>query len=49
LRNTKGDVVGMNTFILSQSGGNEGISFAIPSGLIEWVYRQLRQTGRVPT
>jgi serine protease Do len=47
LLNTRGEVVGMNTFILSQSGGNEGISFAIPSPLIAWAYKQLRQTGHV--
>jgi serine protease Do len=47
LLNTNGDVVGMNTFILSQSGGNEGIGFAIPSAMIEWVLKQLRQTGHV--
>ena len=47
LLNTKGEVVGMNTFILSQSGGNEGIGFAIPGPLIEWAYKQLRQTGHV--
>jgi serine protease Do len=47
LLNTRGEVVGMNTFILSQSGGNEGIGFAIPSGLIAWAYQQLRQTGHV--
>jgi serine protease Do len=47
LLNTKGEVVGINTYILTQSGGNEGIGFAIPSGLIEWVYKQLRQTGHV--
>ena len=47
LLNTKGEVIGMNTFIISQSGGNEGIGFAIPGPLIEWVYKQLRQTGHV--
>ena len=47
LLNTKGEVVGMNTFILSQSGGSEGIGFAIPGSLIAWAYKQLRQTGHV--
>jgi serine protease Do len=32
---------------MTQSGGNEGIGFAIPSNLIAWVYKQLRQTGHV--
>lgn len=31
LVNVNGEVVGVNTFILSQSGGNEGLGFAIPS------------------
>jgi S1-C subfamily serine protease len=30
LANVSGDVVGINTAIISQSGGNEGIGFAIP-------------------
>ena len=47
LVNTAGEVVGLNTFILSQSGGNEGVGFAIPSTLIQWVYPQLRQRGHV--
>jgi serine protease Do len=47
LVNTAGEVVGLNTFILSQSGGNEGVGFAIPSTLIQWVYPQLRKRGHV--
>ena len=31
LVNIRGEVVGVNTFIISQSGGNEGLGFAIPS------------------
>src|SRR6267142_466877 len=42
-----GRVIGMNTFILSQSGGSEGLGFAIPSNIIKNVYRQLRDTGHV--
>jgi serine protease Do len=45
--NTAGEVVGLNTFILSESGGNEGVGFAIPSTLIQWVYPQLRKRGHV--
>jgi serine protease Do len=40
-------VVGVNTFILSQSGGNEGLGFAIPSATARTVYRQLRQYGHL--
>jgi serine protease Do len=47
LVNVDGEVVGMNTFILSQSGGNEGLGFAIPCATVRTVYRQLRQYGRV--
>ena len=47
LVNVDGDVVGVNTFILTQSGGNEGLGFAIPSGVINVVYRQLRKFGHL--
>ncbi len=43
LINVSGEVVGVNTFILSQSGGNEGLGFAIPSGVVGVAYRQLRK------
>ena len=42
-----GHLVGINTSILSRSGGNEGIGFAIPSNIVRNVYRQLRATGVV--
>ena len=45
LVNIRGEVVGVNTFILSQSGGNEGLGFAIPSATARTVFRQLRQYG----
>ncbi len=41
------EVVGINTFILTQSGGSEGIGFAAPSNIVKTVYDQLRATGRV--
>jgi serine protease Do len=47
LVNIKGEVVGMDTFILSQSGGNEGLGFAIPSATIRVAFRQLKQFGRI--
>jgi serine protease Do len=43
----QGRVVGINTFILSQSGGSEGIGFAAPSNIVRSVFDQIRQTGRV--
>src|SRR4029077_20578852 len=45
LVNTHGEVVGVNTFILSQSGGNEGLGFAIPSATVRTAVRQLKQYG----
>ncbi len=42
-----GAVVGINTFILTQSGGSEGIGFAIPSSLAREVFQQLKTQGHV--
>ncbi|MDR3749698.1 MAG: trypsin-like peptidase domain-containing protein [Acidobacteriota bacterium] len=42
-----GHVVGINTFILSQSGGNEGLGFAIPSNVVRNIYEQIRTEGHV--
>ena len=47
LLNADGDVVGINTFILSGSGGNEGVGFAAPSTIVRAVYEQIRKYGRV--
>lgn len=47
LLDTEGRVVGINTFIYTQSGGSEGIGFAIPSNLVKVVYGQIRQAGHV--
>jgi serine protease Do len=42
-----GAVVGINTFILSQGGGSEGLGFAIPARVVDFVYRSLRNHGHV--
>ena len=42
-----GRVVGINTLILSQGGGNEGLGFATPSNIVRAVYDQLKARGRV--
>lgn len=42
-----GDIVGLNTFILSESGGSEGLGFAIPARVIRFVYQNLRKYGHV--
>jgi serine protease Do len=47
LVNADGELVGINTFILSSSGGNQGLGFAIPSGIIAYAYPQLLKYGRV--
>jgi serine protease Do len=43
----QGVVVGINTLILSQSGGSEGIGFAAPANIVRFVYDQIRTSGRV--
>src|ERR1700730_17408333 len=47
LIDSHGRVVGINTFILTQSGGSEGLGFAIPSNLVHRVYNQIRHEGHV--
>ncbi|HEX3571041.1 MAG TPA: trypsin-like peptidase domain-containing protein, partial [Acidobacteriaceae bacterium] len=42
-----GSVVGINTFILSTGGGSEGLGFAIPSRIVDFVYHSLRKYGHV--
>jgi serine protease Do len=47
LVNLKGEVVGINSNIMSPNGGNIGIGFAIPSNLAKNVVAQLKDKGRV--
>lgn len=47
LLNTRGEVVGINSQIFSNSGGYMGVSFAIPIDVAMSVSQQLRTTGRV--
>ncbi|HET9409298.1 MAG TPA: trypsin-like peptidase domain-containing protein [Candidatus Sulfotelmatobacter sp.] len=42
LVNTAGEVVGVNTFIFTKSGGNEGVGFAIPSNVVDSICHQIR-------
>lgn len=42
-----GAVVGINTFILSEGGGSEGLGFAIPARVVDFVYQSLRKHGHV--
>ena len=47
LVDARGRLVGINTFIFSQSGGSEGIGFAVPSNIVKYVFTQIRESGRV--
>jgi serine protease Do len=47
LVNSEGQLIGMNTFILSQSGGSEGIGFAIPSNVIRYAFTSFKRDGHV--
>jgi len=47
LVNTNGELIGINSQILSPSGGSIGIGFAIPSNMARTVMDQLMKTGRV--
>jgi serine protease Do len=47
LLNTSGEVVGINTAIYSQNGGNVGIGFAIPINMAKEIATQLKETGHV--
>ena len=42
-----GSVVGLNTFILSNGGGSEGLGFAIPAEIVKIVYEGLRKYGHL--
>jgi hypothetical protein len=45
--NLRGEIVGINTAIASQTGGYQGVSFAVPSRMAQDVMLQLIQTGKV--
>lgn len=47
LVNSKGEVIGINTAIMSRSGGNNGIGFAVPSRMVKAVMEQIIETGEV--
>jgi serine protease Do len=47
LVNIDGELVGMNTFIITESGGSQGLGFAIPSAVIAAAYPQLRKYGHL--
>ena len=47
LINTKGELIGINTAILSGSGGNQGVGFAVPVDMVRQVITQLKEKGVV--
>ena len=47
LVDVEGRIVGINTFILSDSGGSQGLGFAIPSALVGMAYPKLRRYGHL--
>ncbi|MCP4302915.1 MAG: trypsin-like serine protease [Gammaproteobacteria bacterium] len=47
LINSRGELVGINTAVLAQDPGTEGIGFAIPVDLVRGVVEQIKQNGRV--
>jgi serine protease Do len=47
LLDVEGHVIGINTFIISNTDGNEGLGFAVPAGVVRFVYEQLRTNGFV--
>jgi len=47
LVNFKGEIIGINTLNLSQSGGSEGLGFAAPSHIVESIYNQIVEHGKV--
>src|SRR5881398_2795873 len=47
LVNTRGELIGINTAILSRSGGNQGVGFAVPVDLVRHIMTQLKEKGTV--
>ncbi|OGT90936.1 MAG: 2-alkenal reductase [Gammaproteobacteria bacterium RIFOXYD12_FULL_61_37] len=47
LVNAEGELIGINTFILSKSGGSQGLGFAIPADMALSVVDQIVRNGRV--
>jgi serine protease Do len=47
LVNIDGELIGINTFIATASGGSEGLGFALPSTFVGVAYPQLRDFGRL--
>lgn len=46
LFNRAGEIVGINTAILSRTGGSQGIGFAVPSNTVKLIVEQIKEHGR---
>lgn len=42
-----GNVIGLNTLMLTEGGGSEGLGFAIPAAIVDFDYQNLRKSGHV--
>ncbi len=47
LVNTNGELIGINTAIISQSGGYQGVGFAVPASMAKPVFDSLMKSGKV--
>jgi serine protease Do len=47
LINARGELIGINTAIISRGGGNQGVGFAVPINLARYVMEQILEHGRV--
>jgi serine protease Do len=47
LLSVDGELIGINTFMLSENGHNQGLGFAVPAAVVRYVYEQLRTRGVV--
>jgi len=47
LVNARGELIGINTAILSESGGNQGIGFAIPSNMARNLMNEIKEHGKI--
>jgi serine protease Do len=47
LLDVQGKLIGINTFMLSESGHNQSLGFAVPAAVVRYVYEQLRTHGFV--
>ncbi|MBU0741704.1 trypsin-like peptidase domain-containing protein [bacterium] len=45
LVNSRGEVIGINTFIFTESGGSIGLGFAVPIARAQWIIREVRDFG----